>query len=113
MSKVLSVSAMLLVASTTVAQTLVDPTRPLSYAGKGSADMAADGFPAIKVSAVFIKNSGNYAIVNGRTVYEGDTFDGITVTSVSRSGVVISGEKGQKSVPINNNKFRKDAANER
>lgn len=76
------------------AQTLTDPTRPVNvdWSASASDDRQADGFPALKLEAVFISEHGRYAIIDGATLNEGDKFKGFTLMSVTSKGIVLAGE---------------------
>ena len=70
------------------AQTLVDPTRPPGW--KSDAVAEAPGRtppPRFEVSLVKLSSSQRLAVINGRSVREGDEVDGARVVAIRRETV--------------------------
>lgn len=95
------------------AQDLQDPTRPHNVT-KNQQGMVvnADGFPTIKVSAVFINESSKHAMINGRMLKEGQQWNGLSVLEIHQAGVVLANQESQKEFLIHINNFKKDASND-
>lgn len=95
------------------ASELVDPTRPKSFSS-GSVGPNSDipNSNVLKLSAVFIKSTGKYAVINGETVAEGQSWNGYELTRVHAGGIVLKNQDGEKVVQVNNFSIKKDASND-
>ncbi|GAA3955642.1 general secretion pathway protein GspB [Allohahella marinimesophila] len=68
-----------------------DPTRPLNWrAGPRAASSAAVARPKLAINSILISSARRLAIINGRSVAEGDTIEGVKVQRVSADGVRLS-----------------------
>ena len=92
------------------AQGLPDPTRPLDL--KSEVGMAQDGFPQVKINAVFVTAQGVHAIINGQSVNVGDSWQGLTLISLTRDSVVLARGQERKEYFITNTTFKKDVTND-
>ncbi|MDN4501930.1 hypothetical protein QX776_05930 [Alteromonadaceae bacterium BrNp21-10] len=97
------------------AQTLSDPTRPLTFDGDTTNTQPqgrqADGFPAISVSAIFISPSSKYAIINGNTLFEGQGWSNVLVTKITLNTVTLAIEDVVKTFEIQPTTIKKDVSN--
>lgn len=96
-------------------ESLVDPTKPvrqLSTNELNEQGFYQDGFPDIKISAVFLTNEKRHAVINGETLLEGQIFKGLTVIKIHKNGVILSNADTQKEYLINNNNFLKDTTDD-
>ncbi|WP_416398963.1 general secretion pathway protein GspB [Allohahella sp. A8] len=65
-----------------------DPTRPLDWrTGPRTASPQDQQRPELKVSSILISPARRLAIINGRSVAEGSTINGVKVQRVSADGV--------------------------
>jgi len=95
------------------AKELVDPTKPKNFAIQSAdGDVDASNSSSIKLSAVFIKSKSKYAVINGQTVAEGQSWNGYELTRVHAGGIVLKNQDGEKAVLVNNNSIKKDASND-
>lgn len=95
------------------AKELVDPTKPKNFAVQSTDDTTeTPSSNSIKLSAVFIKSKGKYAIINGQTVAEGQSWNGFELTRVHAGGIVLKNQDGEKAVLVNYNSIKKDASND-
>jgi hypothetical protein len=95
-------------------QNMADPTRP--HETKKSSVMKTDeqnpsGDGQLKVTAIFVSEQGQHAIINGKNYSAGQTVLGNKVVSIEQHRVVLSGADGRKEFFINNNNAKKDTAN--
>jgi len=99
------------------AQQLVDPTKPAMHKEvaievEGEEPQNADGFPAVSLSAIIISPEARYAIINGKTVYEGQAWRNFYLTSVKRNAIVLEGQGQSREFSLNHNvNLIKDNAN--
>lgn len=115
MSRLCVLLALFIVATFAHSQQLVDPTTPKYHikSAETSDGLMVDGFPVIKVSAVFINQNAKVAIVNGQSVTEGTDWNGMLISKVHRDGVVlVNNENVKKEFLINNDNVKKDASND-
>ena len=77
-------AAAMVTAAPTAADTLRDPTRPHTMQ-----EVTTPRDPAVRVSAIFVSDSRRVAILNGRTVAEGDRVAGATVTRIDDNVVTL------------------------
>lgn len=95
------------------AKELVDPTKPKHFAMQNTGGVVdVPNSNGIKLSAVFIKPNGKYAVINGATVAEGQSWNGYELTRVNAGGIVLKNQDGEKIVLVNNNSIKKDASND-
>ena len=94
---------------------LPDPTKPVNVPAKGETDDQgndADGFPRVKIEAVFLQGESKTAVINGQTVQEGQSWKGFNLLKVHANGVVLADAEKQKEFLINNYNFLKDATDD-
>ncbi|WP_416307194.1 hypothetical protein [Neptunicella sp. SCSIO 80796] len=91
-----------------------DPTRPpvLDH----NMDLAvsennSNGFPPIKVSAIFSSAEGQYAIINGRTLSVGQGWANIELIAIGEDSVTLSANDVVKTFVIHSHSTKKDVAN--
>lgn len=65
-------------------ESLRDPTRPLSYSA------ATGSGPELVLQAIFQRQSGREAIVNGENVQVGGTVKGARIESINKDSIVYS-----------------------
>lgn len=99
-----------LMSCSVVSQQLVDPTRPLNQAdiaanaGDGEqAEQDTGGFPAVSLSAIIISPQARYAIINGKTVYEGQQWRNFYLTSVKQHAIVLEGQGQSREFSLRHN----------
>lgn len=97
----------LLLSSVVIAQSLVDPTRPVN--NNSSASAKAEQVDTLVLNAIFINGVNRHAIINGVTVKEGQDVAGKTLISISKNRVVLRGVKGPQELFVNHSQFIKDA----
>src|SRR5262244_2297545 len=66
------------------AETLVDPTRPIS--AHAAPDTHSDS-PGVHVQAIFSRSGSRIAIVNGKVVRAGDRLGNLSIEEVTADGV--------------------------
>ncbi|QHJ12528.1 hypothetical protein FX988_02785 [Paraglaciecola mesophila] len=88
-------------------QVLVDPTRPFDAIPSTSAN--GELTDKLIVNAIFINGLHKQAIINGMRVREGQEIAGKTLVSISKSRVVLRGDKGSQELFVNHSQFIKDA----
>ena len=84
--------ALLLSARGASGEPLQDPTRPPGWTATGAVAVpaaAAVEAPVFAVSMLKLSPSLRLAVVNGRSVREGDTVDGATVVAIAADGVTL------------------------
>lgn len=75
-------------AATVANEPLLDPTRPLAYSSGESEEKSA---PTLQ--AIFLRDSGHQAVIDGRIVDIGDAIGGMRVQSIGRNKVrLVNGE---------------------
>ena len=85
-------AAMLGVAGTAPAQQgLGDPTRPTSLE-EPAPERPAQAGPRWRLQSTLVADSRRLAVINGRTVAEGERVDGATVQEVRQGGVTLEVE---------------------
>ena len=97
------------------AETLRDPTQPImnnSALGSGQQGLSADGFPQVKIEAVFLHGDHKRAVINGETLVEGQDWKGFNLLKIHPNGVILSNAEKQKEFLINNNNFLKDTTDD-
>ncbi|MGK0380841.1 MAG: MSHA biogenesis protein MshK [Flavobacteriales bacterium] len=96
------------------ANTLQDPTRPsqnkpIFNTGQSSSVLAHS---ALKLTAIINSNEYKQAIINGRSVAEGQQVQGYRVILISQNHVILDGLEGKQTLFVNNNNnIKKDANN--
>jgi len=88
-------------------QVLVDPTRP--YDAVPSTSVNGELADKLILNAIFINGLHKHAIINGMSVKEGQDIAGKTLVSISKSRVVLHGDKGPQELFVNHSQFIKDA----
>lgn len=87
------------------AQPLPDPTRP----AKVNTGLTAAGQQnSLQLSAVFISQQSKQAIINNKSVIEGQIIQGFTVFSITPDRVELRGPEGSKILHVYNNNIKKD-----
>lgn len=101
------------------AEVLTDPTRPKTgVAQHGLVDNKSnDGFPIIKLEAVFVGEKERFAIIDGKTISEGGSLQGFELVKVTQTGIILRGQvqdsEKQRSYMINKNSdIKKDRSND-
>ena len=83
-------AAMLMASGLAMAQQgLGDPTRPTSLAEPEPAARAAVSGPRWRLQSTLVADSRRLAVINGRTVAQGERIDGATVREVRQGGVTL------------------------
>lgn len=97
----------------TQANTLQDPTKPSS--NKSILNTVQDpsnfGGMALKLTAIINNNQNKQAIINGRSVSQGQEVQGYKVVLISKNHVVLDGSDGKQTLFVNNNNIKKDVNN--
>lgn len=70
-------------------QGLGDPTRPTSLVEPAPVAKAAQSGPRWRLQSTLVAESRRLAVINGRTVAQGDRIDGATVREVRQEGVTL------------------------
>ena len=97
------------------AETLRDPTQPMNNKGTSGSNgegLTADGFPMVKIEAVFLQGESKRAVINGQTLVEGQNWKGFSLLEIHPNGVILSNTQRQKEFLINNNNFLKDTTDD-
>lgn len=99
--------------SSAQADTLQDPTKPspnksLYTAGKDSGILTPT---TLKLTAIINSNQNKQAIINGKSVVEGQQVQGYQVILISENHVELNGSDGKQTLFVNNNNIKKDANN--
>ena len=96
------------------AETLSDPTRPLNVEEDvfiaGTQQQLVDGFPMIRVSAIFVSPTEKYAIINGNTYFEGQTLLNVVVKAIYLNGVTLAKADVSKTFDIQPITIKKDVS---
>jgi MSHA biogenesis protein MshK len=72
------------------AKELQDPTRPVTYVAVGD---EGDGPTSLMVQAIFLRESGNQAVINGQLLQTGDSIAQSRIGKISHNAVqIISGD---------------------
>jgi MSHA biogenesis protein MshK len=72
------------------AKELQDPTRPVTYVAVGGDN---DGPASLTVQAIFLRESGNQAVINGQLLQTGDSIAQSRIGKISHNAVqIISGD---------------------
>jgi cytoskeletal protein RodZ len=83
------------------ANPVVAKTAPATTAATPAATVAANkDFPAVKVQAIYFRQKGPSAVLNGKTVKQGDNIDGMRVASIDRNAVKLEFNGQMKSVSL-------------
>ena len=95
------------------ASTLQDPTKPspnksILNAGQDPSILAPI---KLKLTAIINSNQSKQAIINGKSVAEGQQVQGYKVILISQDHVVLNGSDGKQTLFVNNNNIKKDANN--
>lgn len=110
MKKHLSFAFLLSVCGQLNGQQLVDPTRPAAQQMLAP-DSQDQVIAVMQLNAVFSQGVNKYAIINGKTVKEGQEIGGFTLLSISPNRVVLTGNNGRQELFVNNTHFKKDINN--
>ncbi|MFL0799981.1 MAG: hypothetical protein K6L80_06015 [Agarilytica sp.] len=79
---------------------LVDPTRPLGYSAKGSPHST------LKLQAIFFGDDRKEAIINGRSVKEGDSIQGKRIVKIRHDAIVIEKNGGLRTLVLRPSIFK-------
>ena len=95
------------------ANTLQDPTKPsqnkpIFNTGQSSSVLAHS---ALKLTAIINSNEYKQAIINGKSVAEGQQVQGYRVILISQNHVILDGLEGKQTLFVNNNNIKKDTNN--
>lgn len=83
-------AALLAVAGGAFAQQgLGDPTRPTSLAEPEPVARAVESGPRWRLQSTLVADSRRLAVINGRTVAQGERIDGATLREVRQEGVTL------------------------
>lgn len=95
------------------ANTLQDPTKPKPSSSLSNSDKGPKNpmQVALKLTAIIDNNQFKQAIINGRSVVEGQLVQGYKVVLISQGHVVLDGSKGKQMLYVNNNNIKKDTNN--
>lgn len=99
-----------------VADSLKDPTRPSSFRSQGN-DIAVDQHSAgLSVDAIFVRENGRVAIINGVAVSVGDQQFGAKLIAINADNViveqVVDGVIQQTTIDVNSmGEVKKNATN--
>lgn len=81
---------------------MADPTRPPAEFLRGSsAERDASALEPLRLQSVKIGKGGNFAVIDGVLVKEGDTFNQMKVVRIHHQGVELRGELGPMSLSLN------------
>lgn len=72
----------LIVSTQTVANPMVDPTRPMDFSGSGSRGGASAAPSGPALQSTLVSPERKSAIISGKRVKVGDTFEGAVVTEI-------------------------------
>lgn len=101
-------------------QVMTDPTRPANQPiletseinDNSTAGVENNGSPTVVLTATFITSAGKYAIINGKTVFEGQEWNNLRLTSLQHQGIVLEGQGIRREYTLkNNNNLIKDNLN--
>jgi len=76
---------------------LIDPTRPASYTPASVAQKEAGGW---KISSIIIGDDRRVAIIDGRSVMQGDELHGMKVISISPYDVILKGNNKEMQISL-------------
>ena len=93
------------------ASTLQDPTRPNKLSFNIGSDSVVLLPSALKLTAIISSNQ-NKAIINRKSVIEGQQVQGYKVILISRNHVILSGSEGNQKLFVNNYYVKKAANND-
>jgi len=96
-SRPAAVALLLAVLPVAAQQGLGDPTRPTSLAEPAPARAVQSG-PRWRLQSTLVADTRRLAIINGRTVAQGDRIDGAVVREVRQEGVTL--EVGDQRVEL-------------
>lgn len=83
-------TVLLLMSVPLVASALEDPTRPPSFVGvTGNSEAEQSQLPVWQVNSILISNERRVAVVNGRTVKQGDQINSARVIRISPTAVTL------------------------
>jgi len=96
-SRPVAVALLLAVLPVAAQQGLGDPTRPTSLAEPAPARAVQSG-PRWRLQSTLVADTRRLAVINGRTVSQGDRIDGAVVREVRQEGVTL--EVGDQRVEL-------------
>ena len=88
----LLLAAVMLAPAAPAQQGLGDPTRPTSLDEPEPVQKAARAGPRWRLQSTLVADSRRLAVINGRTVAQGERIDGATVREVRQGGVTLEVE---------------------
>ncbi|MBU3005072.1 hypothetical protein [Paraglaciecola arctica] len=94
------------------ASTLQDPTKPnpdKSFVLGQDSDATLP--EALKLTAIIKTNHNRQAIINGKSVTQGQLVQEYKVLLISENHVLLEGSDGPKTLYVNNNNIKKDTNN--
>ncbi|MGS2721200.1 hypothetical protein [Paraglaciecola aestuariivivens] len=96
------------------AQEAIDPTKPdLTSLVKNDKNnqLSMQKNQQLKLTAIINSEQQILAIINGKSVVQGQQIDGYEVLSISQNHVIIDGLEGKQTLYVNNNNVKKDTTN--
>lgn len=95
------------------ANTLQDPTKPspdklMFNNGQDPSTMLP---MVLKLTAIINNNQKKQAIINGKSVKQGQQVQGYKVILINQNHVLLEGSEGQQTLYVNNNNIKKDTNN--
>lgn len=94
------------------ASTLQDPTRPNKLSFNIGSDSVVLLPSALKLTAIISSNQNKQAIINRKSVIEGQQVQGYKVILISRNHVILSSSEGNQKLFVNNYYVKKAANND-
>lgn len=94
---VLAVTALCSLAAcfATAQPNIQDPTQPISYT-----KVESKGNDALILQAVFVRQSGSQAVINGRLMQVGDVVQNLRVRRIDRNGVQLASSDGLRRLEL-------------
>lgn len=90
-----------------LAQNLVDPTRPNINTGANKALQPVNK-PKYVLNAVFIAGDNKSAVINGKRYQQGQDVRGSKLILISQNKVVLDSQEGRKTLLMINHTIKKD-----
>lgn len=113
LSKITYLFLLLLSNVSFAAEPLIDPTMPKGYLPSADGQLStSQGNADIVLSAVFIRGQNRYAVLNGDTVAQGESWKGFTVIEVNANRVILQSQDNRQEILVNPQPIKKDVAND-